>query len=54
MAGSSSPNLEMILTSSFHDGEEEIRDWCGLVVQITVKVNQKQGENTRILQISIE
>ncbi len=33
--------------------EQEIRDQCCLVVQITVKVIQKQGENKRILQISI-
>jgi hypothetical protein len=34
--------------------EQEIRDSWGLVVQITVKVIQKQGENKRILQISIK
>jgi hypothetical protein len=34
--------------------EQEIRDWCDPVVQITVKVIQKQGEHKRILQISIK
>jgi hypothetical protein len=34
--------------------EQEIRDRCGPVVQITDKVIQKQGENKRILQISIK
>jgi hypothetical protein len=34
--------------------EQEIRDLCGPVVQITVKVIQKQGENKRTLHISIK
>ncbi len=54
MAGSSSPNLEIILTSSCWFQmqmmtEQEIRDQCGPVVQITIKVIQKQGEYKRIL-----